>query len=492
MATAVVTSDRRGDASGPVPVLTTAELGSWVAGLAGLDTGVGDGERVDQLRLLEELKCAAAAAQARVTVAFADSQRAAQAAGGTPARRVGEGIAAQVGLARRDSPHRGGRHLGLAHALVTELPHTMTALSAGAISEWRATLIARETGCLSAADRTAVDAALASRPGGLEALGDRETEAAARALAYRLDPHAAVARTAKAHTERRVSLRPAPDTMSILTGLLPVAQGVAAHTALTRTADRLRAEGDPRTRGQIMADTLVQRLTGQATAEAVPVEVQLVITDQTLLGGPGPEGSVGPEGSEGLGRDEPAHLGGFGPIPAGLARQLLLPQPNQAQPDQAEPSGGVAERGRVWLRRLFTRPADGALVGLDSHRRLFPAGLRRMLILRDRYCRTPWCDAPIRHLDHVVAHAEGGSTSLDNGQGLCQGCNHAKQAAGWTARPSPDGTVATTTPTGHTYRSHAQPLPGAPARAAPPSPVGHRIDPFTPAERRFHLLITAA
>jgi hypothetical protein len=41
-------------------VLRTAELRSWVARLSVLDAAVGDVERVDQLRLLEELKGAAA------------------------------------------------------------------------------------------------------------------------------------------------------------------------------------------------------------------------------------------------------------------------------------------------------------------------------------------------------------------------------------------------------------------------------------------------
>ena len=54
-----------------------------------------------------------------------------------------------------------------------------------------------------------------------------------------------------------------------------------------------------------------------------------------------------------------------------------------------------------------------------------------------------------------------GPTSGDNGQGLCEACNHAKQAPGWRARPSPRAgphTIETTTPTGHTYRSHAPPV----------------------------------
>ncbi len=41
--------------------------------------------------------------------------------------------------------------------------------------------------------------------------------------------------------------------MSLVTGLLPVAQGVAVHAALKRYADSLRARGDSRTRNQAEA-----------------------------------------------------------------------------------------------------------------------------------------------------------------------------------------------------------------------------------------------
>ncbi|MGH3509053.1 MAG: DUF222 domain-containing protein [Nocardioidaceae bacterium] len=481
--------------------MTTTELGSWVAALAGLDAGVGDAERIDQLRLLEQVKGACAAAQARISVAFADSQRAAQEAEGVPSEQLGRGIGAQVALARRDSAHRGGRHLGLAQALVNELPHTLAALTAGVIGEWRATLVARETACLSADDRRAVDAALASLPGGLPALGDRGTERAARTLAYRIDPHAVVARASKASADRRVTLRPAPDTMSLLTGLLPCAQGVAAYAALTGIADRLRAEGDSRSRGQIMADTLVERVTGQATAEAVPIEVQLVVTDESLYGSN--DDVSRPTGAGACGAaEEPAQLLGYGPIPAGLARRLLLPVADQSQGARSDPWDGSdephtsheIERTRVWLRRLYARPADGVLVAMDSRRRIFDDGLRRMLIARDRLCRTPWCGAPIRHVDHVVAHADGGATSIDNGQGLCQACNHAKQASGWRARRPTDGSVVTTTPTGHPYRSHPPPLPGARGAAlalTPPEAVP-RVDTFTDLELRLKLILDAA
>jgi hypothetical protein len=306
----------------------------------------------------------------------------------------------------------------------------MAALRAGDTSEWRATIVARETACLEPADRRVADAELGGR---LSSLGDRQVEAEARKIAYRLDPQAFVSRTRGAHQDRRVTLRPAPDTMSRLTGFLPVAQGVAAYAALCREADRLHAAGDPRGRGQIMADTLVQRVTGHAIASGVPVEVHLVMTDTTLLGG----------------GDEPAELVGVGPVPAAAARDLLR--------DPAVPA---------WLRRLYTRPGDGTLVAMDSQRRDFPEPLRRLIVVRDRLCRTAWCGAPVRHADHVTAWADGGTTSEANGQGLCEACNYAKQAPGWHARPGPVGAGdldETTTPTGHTHSSRPPPLPGHPA-----------------------------
>ena len=417
------------DGAVPEPAPVTAEaLQSWITGLTRLDRLVDDAERVAQLELLERLKSAAAAAQAEVTVDFVASQRAEQVAAGVPAARVGVGIGAQVALARRDSPFRGGRYLGLAQALMSELPATMAALRAGDTSEWRATIVARETACLDPADRRAADAELGPA---MADLGDREVEAAARAVAYRLDPQAFVDRSKGATKDRTVTLRPAPDTMSRFCGFLPVAQGVAAHTALSREADRLTADGDPRSRGQIMADTLVERVTGQQTADKVPVEVQLVMSEEMLLAGD----------------DEPAELVSAGPIPAGAARAMV------ADPD-----------AKLWLRRVYARPADGSLVAMESKRRRFPKGLRRALQVRDRTCRTPWCGAPIRHADHAVPVTEGGTTSAANGQGLCEACNYTKQAPGWRARPGPAGTghdVEITTPTGHQYTSHPPPLPGA-------------------------------
>ncbi len=417
---------------GPARMPSVTELADFIERLGGDASPASDAERIDQIGALEALKGAAAATQARVTVAFDASQRAKQAAQGVPAKEQGRGVGSQVALARRDSAFKGNRHLGLAKALVREMPHTLAALAAGEISEWRATLMVRETAVLDAVHRSQVDAALAGRLG---SLGDGGVAREAKKLAYKLDPGSALRRTRRAAADRRVSIRPAPDTMAYVTGLLPVAQGVAVHASLSRHADAAKAGGDTRTRGQIMADTFVERITGQTRADAVPLEVNLVMTDRSLLGED----------------DSPARLDGYGPIPAALGRSLV------------RGSGPVADLAKVWVRRLFTRPGTGGLVALESRRRCFDGLLRRFLVLRDEVCRTPWCDAPIRHGDHVVAAAEGGPTSAGNGQGLCEACNFVKETPGWsasTSRAGPVPEISVGTPTGHVYTSNAPPLPG--------------------------------
>jgi len=399
--------------------------------LATIDPECGESALVARIAELELAKSAAAAGQARAAVALDAARRASESASGLPASRRGRGVASEIALARRDSPARGNRHLGFAKALVHEMPHTLGALAAGALTEWRATLIVRESACLDVEDRRALDAELCADRAGLDGMGDARVAAAAKAIAYRLDPHAVVDRAAKAETERTVSIRPAPDTMTYLTALLPVAQGVSVYAALRREADTC---ADGRSRGQVMADTLVERVTGRGAATPTPIAVNLVLSDETLLGS----------------GNAPADIYGYGPIPASVARGLIS-------------DAGTDQRSRATLRRLYARPDSGALVAMESRSRLFPRGLATFIGLRDQRCRTPYCDAPIRHRDHARPWAVGGTTSASNGLGLCERCNYVKEVAGWVVRPTVDEnhshTAEFTTPTGTQYRSSAPPLP---------------------------------
>jgi hypothetical protein len=241
--------------------------------------------------------------------------------------------------------------------------------------------------------RKAVDRLVCAEPLRLDGVGNRKLAGRARGAAYELDPVSAVRRTARAQAGRYVSLRPAPDCMAYLTALLPVAQGVACYATLREAASLGVATGDGRGAGQLMADTLVERVTGQAHAEAVPVGLHLVMRDTALLAGD----------------CAPARIVGHGPVPAGLARRLVSSAPAAAS----------------WVKRLFVSPAG--LVAGESRARCFPEGLAELIRIRDDTCSTPWCDAPIRHIDHVTAWVEGGPTSIGNGQGLCEQCNIDKQ-----------------------------------------------------------------
>ncbi|GAA5190490.1 HNH endonuclease signature motif containing protein [Arthrobacter gyeryongensis] len=467
------------EAAGPCvqgPCLRVEDL---IDAVRSLRPGSVSTELIDQLRALEDLKSAAAAAQAKIAVAFDTAQRSADAAAGVPAEEQGRGVGAQIALARRESPARGSRLHGLAKALVSEMPRTLAALDTGRLNEWRATLLVKETACLSAEDRCAVDEELAADTGAFDGAGDKAIIAAARAAAYRRDPRSVTQRASHAATERHVSLRPAPDTMTYLTALLPVAQGVAVHAALTRHADSLRSGGDARSRGQIMADALVERTTGTPGGIS-GVEVQLVMTDRTLF----------------QGDTEPARLPGYGIVPAGWARELLAGNQNQNQAEGSKPGHGQPGQDqdlKLWLRRLFTAPGTGELVATDSRARLFHAGMRRFIQARDDTCRTPYCDAPIRHFDHIIPWHDEGPTSLANGAGLCEACNHIKELPGWTpqtraatTRPGTRHVLDIRTPTGHTYRSTAPPLPGfhqsAPSQVTSNSPGA---DPPTMTEHYF-------
>ncbi|NWL31374.1 HNH endonuclease, partial [Paenarthrobacter nitroguajacolicus] len=162
-----------------------------------VSAGTISGDLIEQLRVLEEMKSAITALQARVAVAFDLARRAEQAEAGVPVSERGSGVGAQVALARRESPNRGSRLLGLARALVLEMPRTLAALKSGQLNEWRATLLVKETACLSVEDRCAVDEELAPDTGTFEGKGDKAIVAAAKAAAYRRDPRSVVGRASR-------------------------------------------------------------------------------------------------------------------------------------------------------------------------------------------------------------------------------------------------------------------------------------------------------
>ncbi len=415
--------------------------------LAALDIPGSDAERIDEITALEQLKTAISARQARLTDAFAVSHRAKLVKAGVKPVDARRSVCAQIALARRDSPHKGNRHVGLAHTLVHEMPRVLQVMEHGEGSEWRATLIARETAHLSTEDHARIDAALAPH---LPGWSDQHTAQQARGWAHRLDPTGAADRARKAVTDRRVTIRPAPDCMTYLTALLPVKEGVGVYGVLHRAAMTAHTNPDDhRSTGQVMADELIRRTMTPTDGkpEQPAVELHLIMTDRALADQD----------------SEPAHLIGHGPVPAAVARDLLT----------------ADERTRVWVRRLFTDPGTGDLLATDARRRDFPPAARQFLVARDQICRTPWCGAPIREADHALAVSRGGSTDRCNGNGRCTACNLVKDLDGWTTRVDDTGVITTTTPTGHHHHHGRPPRPPA----SPPWQPRQRPGPGRPPAR---------
>ncbi|MGU3291886.1 DUF222 domain-containing protein [Williamsia sp. M5A3_1d] len=433
---------------------TMVALQSFLTSLGDLDAAITESAAVDRIALLEAIKAGCAAAQAVETMRLEELRVEAETAAGVPKSRQGRGLASEVALARKASGSSGGRYLGFARALMREMPHTRAALASGALTEWRATILVRETAHLTPRDRGEIDRRICADTSSLEGVGDRALDAEVKRLAYELDPQAVVDRHTLAKSDRRVSTRPAPDGMVRLSALLPLTSGISVYASLKKHADAT-VGGDDRTHAQVMADALVERVTGAATVDALPVAVNLVLSDEVLLGG----------------STAAAHVTGYGPIPADAARAMV--------------NTALDAETRSTLRKIYAAPSSGALVAMESTARLFPTGLKTFFDLRDQSCRIPYCDAPIAEYDHADPHANGGATSAGNGGGMCLAHNRAKQNPGWQVITH-DGTdiarhtATITSPTGHSHASRA------------PAPPGHHDQPVSRIELQLRTLLDAA
>jgi hypothetical protein len=327
------------------------------------------------------------------------------------------------------APHAGRRQLELADALLHDLPRTLDALARGDISEERAEIIATETRDLTPELRREVDQALDSS---FIALGDAQLRDLVRRIVHRIDAEGADERWSRARERRRVTVRSLGDGTSRVSSIVAEEHAAAIVRALDRAATDADNAGDERSRDQVKADTVINRITGLDTATPVPVVVDLVVSAETLLG----------DG------DEPGSIPGVGVVPASICRTWV---------------GQASEAALAQLRRLFAMPGTGDLVAMESQRRLFPPALAELIRLRDGgICRSPWCSAPIRHIDHIDPARSGGSTSADNGQGLCVTCNLLKEEPGWISWQSGSGgahQVTTLTPAHHLHTSASPPLP---------------------------------
>ncbi|SDG71740.1 protein of unknown function [Pseudonocardia oroxyli] len=364
------------------------------AGFARIERLVVLRNRIDA-EIAEEVRAAAQReVEARLQEALADPER------------VEASIVGQLGLALRISPTRARTQLRLARDLHAGLDTIREAFAAGELDERRVAAIVAAARHLDPTPRAELDRRLAAHD--LPMLGVRKVADLARSVSAAVAPEKFAERARAARRDRHVSISSAEDGMAVLRALLPMEQAITCYAALRKAVTEHWVSPEPvtRTRGQIMADTLVERLTGESVATPTQVEIQVLVPVESLLDRDSPL---------------PAEIPGFGPT------NLL----NEAR--------------RVGWRRLVTR--DGIVIGGDSRRRAFGGVLADWIRARDHgRCTEPGCDAPIAHLDHRRRWSEGGPTSLDNGRGTCAFHNQLREQPGWHLTDH-----TTTTPTGRRY-----------------------------------------
>ena len=142
---------------------------------------------------------------------------------------------------------------------------------------------------------------------------------------------------------------------------------------------------------------------------------------------------------------------------------------------------------RVWVRRLLTDPIDDTVATIDTRRRRFDGALAVLINARDQVCRDPYCSAPIRDLDHLHDHADGGPTSRQRHRTLPtrQPRRPDPRLAHHRHRQTPGGDHAhrriATTPGHHQPSDPDYPEPANPANNSPePADDG---DPWKPQAR---------
>ncbi|PPI70630.1 HNH endonuclease signature motif containing protein [Rathayibacter iranicus] len=400
-------------------------------------------------------------------------------------------IRAEFAVALGVSERVASRELENARLLVEDLPATRSALAEARL-RWEAgqavcaVAATLPPGSRAEFDARAADLAARSTPTQLR-------RALAR-LREELHEQPLAERHRRAREDRAVWLSPEVDGMATLCALLPASVAVGVYARLDRiarilrdgaagsdgaarsagAAESARAEGsepgaegapvpglnggDERTLAQLRADALADILCDADVIGTIPDEAGANRPAPTLVPGVRAEVRVTLAASTASGLDDaPAELDGYGPIPAGTARNLLP----------------------ATVTRVMTEPRTGAVLSVGRTRRLPHRELRLLLQLRDVTCRFPGCtrSASGAEADHVIEWRNGGGTDPGNLASLCVAHHHVRHGDRWIYVLHPDGTADWTTPTGRRITTRPPALE-ARLRSGPRPSFDDRPPPF--------------
>lgn len=323
-----------------------------------------------------------------------------------------------------------------AQALADRLPQVAALLAAGRTTWATVQVIVDRTDLVVKSELMGrLDQMLAARLEGWGSWSRRRIVSTVDALVFSLDPDAAKERRLRDAADRRIGIKPLPNGMADMRGIVAAADARAFDRRLSDLAKAVCAS-DPRTMEQRRADALGALATGQELAcrcgkpdcptrthrpadagIGARVVINVVAAADTLSGA----------------SERPGYLAGYGVIDAEQVRDL------------------AAQASQLLL--------DTDLAGGDPYRYHPSAALDRAIRCRDLTCRFPGCDQPAEQcdIDHTVAfnHAEpaaGGLTVPDNLKCLCRQHHRLKTFVDeWRDRQLPDGTVIWKSPTGKTF-----------------------------------------
>jgi hypothetical protein len=366
---------------------------------------------------------------------------------------VERSIRAEFAVALGVSEGSASRSLEQGRLLVEDLPLTRAALSGARILWESGRIVCGVAATLPVASRAAFDERAAHLA---VSLTPTQLRRALARLRGELHEQPLAERHRHAREDRAVWITPEIDGMATLSALLPAPLAVGAFARLDRIARTLRENctghgprGDERTLAQLRADALADLLCDGDVAGTAPVD-RSEHAESTFVPGVRAEIRLTLPATTAAGLDDgPAHLDGYGPVPADVARELV--------------------DGDASFTRVLTDPGAGTVLSVGRTLRIPPPRMRLHLQLRDQTCRFPGCTRPASgsEADHTVEWSRGGETALDNLASLCVAHHHVRHGDRWTYVLHPDGTAVWTTPTGRRVTTRPSALPGAPHRPVP-------------------------
>jgi uncharacterized protein DUF222/HNH endonuclease len=284
-------------------------------------------------------------------------------------------------------------------------PILAAAQAAGTVSEPAARLIVSTIEQLPDAVRAEVDRDLERTLTDQAAVLDLDQlRTVARQVTALLDPDGLLTKDEQRRRQREVNLTVRPDGSGRLTGNCTAELTEWLRTVFdTLAKPKAAADGakDPRTAPQRRHDALLDALKLTARAELLPdcggisSTLLLSMTAEAFLTGQGTATT------------------GHGVVVHAKTAQQWADGDTLVQP--------------VWISRH--RRIDSLAVPC----RIFTRQQRHAMIIRDKGCSFPGCDAPPQHCEahHVIPWADGGPTDVDNGCLLCSFHHREFERLGW-------------------------------------------------------------